>query len=233
MKKFFRTIMMAMAALCLVAAPALAAEVSVSLPVEVTLEGTLPEKPEQFIFELSAASDKYPMPGGLAGGTTSTSVAGAAEGAFGDIVYDRVGIYTYTIDQVNGQNPDCTYDQRVYDVIVTVVNAENGEGFEATAVMYAQGSEQKQTAAVFHNVYVTVTPPPPGEVTDTGVRDTWYWYLIGAFGMMCFAAVAIRALREKIEDDAQPETAGMTEKDLAELAEDLDADFYEDENDKK
>lgn len=232
MKKGFRTIMMMALALCVMCGSAFAAEIGVSLDASVTLEGTLPATPEQFRIVLTANDESYPMPGGKTGGTTSIAIAGAAEGVFDEIVYERVGIYTYTLDQVNGQNADCTYDQTVYDVTVFVVNAEDGEGFEATVVMYAQGSDKK-CPANFHNVYVTVTPPP-GEVTDTGVQDKWPWYLAGAIAMLILAAIAIKVLREQFAEEAQPETGGITDADLAELAEDLDADFYEDEeNDKK
>lgn len=251
MKYSFRKIILAAAMLCLMCTGAFAEmgdsliedgfinDADVSLDINVNLDfapGDAEE--EEFRFVLTPENENNPMPGGKTGGSSSIAINGDLEGMFESIQFDRVGIYNYTIEQVNGANSDILYDDTVYNVAITVVNNDMGTGFETSVIIFTEDKIAKEGDLEFDNVYITpepgsVTPPPPGEVTDTGVRDTWYLYLIGAMGMMAFAAVAIKVLREKNEEELQPEAAGITDKDLAELAEDLDANFYEDENDKK
>jgi len=251
MKNSFRKIILAAAMLCLMCTGAFAEmgdsitedgfinDADVSLDINVNVDFAPPgATEEEFRFVLTPEKDSNPMPGGATGGSSSVAISGDLQGMFDSIEFDRVGIYNYTIEQVTGTNSNIIYDDTVYNVVITVVNSDNGSGFESNTIIYSQDAQHKEGGLDFDNVYITpepgeVTPPPPGAVTDTGVRDTWYLYLIGAMGMMAFAALAIKVLREKNEEEVQPEAAGITDKDLAELAEDLDANFYEDENDKK
>lgn len=251
MKNSFRKFILAAAMLCLMCTGAFAEmgdsiteegftnDADVSLNLDVSFDyAPAGSEDEEFRFVLTPVDDNNPMPGGATGGSTSVAVSGDLKGMFDSIKFDRVGIYEYTIEQVTGANSNIVYDDTVYNVVITVVNSDNGAGFVSNTIIYSDDNQHKEGSLDFDNVFITPepgkeTPPPPGEVTDTGVRDTWYLYLIGAMGMMAFAAVAIKVLREKNEEEAQPEAAGITDKDLAELAEDLDANFYEDENDKK
>ena len=133
---------------------------SVSIPVTVSLSGTLPEKAENFTIKLSADDAAYPMPEGAEDGSCTMTITGAATKNLPTITYDRVGVYTYTIAQVAGSNKKCTYDDTVYTLDVYITNAEDGSGLEATAVLYPGSEGDKQTAAEFKNVYETVKPTP-------------------------------------------------------------------------
>ena len=110
------------------ALPALAEAdgLSVRLDAGITLEGTLPDPAEIYTIRLTADDPASPMPGGQTGGSYDLEITGAGTASFSAIAYDRLGIYTYSLAQVPGTNPDCTYDARTYSLTVSVVNAESG-----------------------------------------------------------------------------------------------------------
>lgn len=199
---FFKTLHVAMALiLCLAAITpaALAAEpLSMSLPVRITLEGTLPDEAETFVIRMTADDASYPMPGGQTGGSVDMQIKGAKNGTFPAITYDRLGIYTYTIHQIPGSNADCTYDGRVYRLRVSVTNAEGG-GHAIIIALHESGKAEKPDIVHFHNVYKTIVTPP-GDVTPTGVNDRWMYYAGGCALLLIAAGFILRSLLRKEVD---------------------------------
>lgn len=155
-----------MAVMCMMSMsiPAFAAEnPGVSIPVSVSLSGTLPKPAEDFTIKLRADNASYPMPEGSVGDVYTMTITGADTKNLPTITYNRVGIYTYTIYQVAGSNSKCTYDDTVYALTVYITNAEDGSGLEATAVLYPDSEGDKLPGAEFKNVYETEKPT----TTDT------------------------------------------------------------------
>lgn len=181
MRKKWRNIIfgMVMTAMCCVTMvqSALAAEKpEATIPVEISLSGTLPETPEDFTVQLKADDAGSPMPEGAENGIFTMTVTGAAVKNIPAITYDRVGIYTYTIAQIEGTNEKCTYDKTVYTLYVAITNAEDGSGLELTANLYPNGDGAKTDSAKFENAYevvptatptVTVKPTEKPEATVT------------------------------------------------------------------
>lgn len=203
MKSSLSKCMLALAALlvCLMmlTGAAMAEGPSVSINAQITLEGTLPEKPETFTLRMKANDSGNPMPGGKTGGTCDLPIISADRGTFPAMKFDRVGIYTYTITQQPGTNVDCSYDGKKYDLTVSVINAEN-DGLEAVVALRQAGvQDHKEDTAAFHNVYKTIVKPttPPGTITPTGVSDTWTYYLGGAVLLLIAASVIIHFLRRQ------------------------------------
>lgn len=157
------TVLAAMLVMCMTPS-ALAAENSgVSIPVTISLSGTLPRPAEDYTIRLRADNASYPMPEGADGDVYTMTITGVDTKNFPAIIYNRVGIYTYTIHQVAGSNRRCTYDDSVYTLIVYITNAEDGSGLEATAVLYLESDGDKLPGVEFDNKYETVRPPidPP------------------------------------------------------------------------
>lgn len=155
-----------MAVMCMMSMsiPAFAAEnPGVSIPVTVSLSGTLPKPAEDFTIKLRADNASYPMPEGAVGDVYTMTITGADTKNLPTITYNRVGIYTYTIYQVAGNNSKCTYDDTVYALTIYITNAEDGSGLEATAVLYPDSKGDKLPSAEFKNVYETEKPT----TTDT------------------------------------------------------------------
>lgn len=157
---------------CLVAAqPALAADQpGISVPVKVSLSGTLPSQEETFTVTLKADDAAYPMPTEAENGVYSISLTGAESKNFPTMVFDKVGIYTYTIFQTAGANKKCTYDSTVYTLQVTVTNDESddNEGLVATVAMRPGTGDEKLPEAEFKNVYETEQTPVANDTPKTG-----------------------------------------------------------------
>lgn len=76
---------------------------------------------------------------------------------FDTLEYDKAGIYKYTISEVNDKQENITYDAKVYEVTVTVVDDEKGQ-LKATV---------EGDSAVFTNQYaekaMVLTPAKPND----------------------------------------------------------------------
>ena len=163
---FFALLITAMCCIT-TALPAYAAELpGVSVPVTISLSGTLPYPAEDYTVVLKAEDAAYPMPSGTISGAYSMTITGKGTKNFPVITYDRVGVYTYTIYQVAGTNKKCTYDETVYTLLVQITNKEDYSGLEATAVLYPDSDGEKLPGAEFLNKYKVELPsdsPQPGD----------------------------------------------------------------------
>ncbi len=139
----------------------------ITIPVTVSASGTLPETAEDFTIKLKADDASNPMPDGADGDEYTMTITGSATKNLPAITYDELGVYTYTIYQVAGNNKKCTYDDKVYSLTVYVTNAEDGSGLEVSAVLYPDTEDDKQACAEFKNQYEVVTPTPTTVPTAT------------------------------------------------------------------
>lgn len=168
-----------------------AASVSFSLPVSIELEGDLPVREEQFQVKLVPEDPDYPMP---EDGKDVITIHGDAMDSFADICYSHPGIYYYKIYQIKGAS-DCKYDQREYQLTVTVLNSSTGEELEISAALYENSGVGKIQDPVFYNEYpVEAESEVISEVTSdstdsvkTGVEDYRAFYLL----MMSLSFIAI------------------------------------------
>lgn len=141
---------------------------AVTIPAQITLSGTLPEPAEDYVIKMEADhKEDTPMPVGAQNGIYSLTINGEGSGEFPVITFERVGVYTYKIWQEAGTNSKCTYDNTVYTMTVYVVNAENGSGLEATAVLYPDMESNKQSGATFKNEYEIETEAETETETET------------------------------------------------------------------
>lgn len=162
----------------------------VSLPVSVSLSGTLPNPTENFSVVLKSSDMSYPMPEGAEGGVYTMTITGEDRESIPAIVYSRVGLYTYTVYQVPGSNERCSYDDVVYNLVVTVSNKTDYSGLEATAVLYPEEEGDKMSGVEFHNEYQVedAVKPDTGDTSSlplytvlllASVGGLWGMYLVG------------------------------------------------------
>ncbi len=167
-KNIFRTFLaMVMISLCLFTCGYTAfadSTVSVSLPVKITASGNRPSSPETYTLKLQADEPDFPMPAGSKDGVYTLGVRGPVSSVFPAIVFDRVGVYTYTVFQAKGSNSSCTYDSAVYVVKITVSYGADGSSLEAAIAMYPAGAQVKTAQAEFVNKYAY----PPTDTPKTG-----------------------------------------------------------------
>lgn len=146
-------VLFALVMCCSFAVTAFAAEpVSVRLEADVRLSGDVPQNPEEFVLVLTNVKTEQ---------ESRCTVKGDGTGVFDRLTFDNVGVYKYTVRQQKGSNPDCTYDDTVYYLTVTVFNSNKEFDFNVAATVYKDGADEKQDAIVFENIYKTKTAEEP------------------------------------------------------------------------
>ena len=158
MKKLLRcgisTLLIAMLSIQMLCIHAVAAEhPSIKLPVTIEQKGDYPYKAEELNVVLKAADTVCPMPEGSADGAYTLVVKSGTTGEFPEIQFPKLGIYNYTIHQEEGSHSRGRYDETVYQMRVFVTNAENGEGFESTTLLYIDDINTKYADINFENHY--------------------------------------------------------------------------------
>ena len=137
--------------------PAASAEdgmtISVKLPVKVLISGSVPPQAETFQIIMTADDPSYPMPAGATGGVSVLEVKGGESGTFPEMVYDHVGIYTYTVRQEHGSVVKARYDSTVYNMVVTITNSDDYSALVATVALHVKTSDKKPDNVLFENIY--------------------------------------------------------------------------------
>lgn len=143
---------------------------------KVVLSGTLPQKDETFVIEMTGEKEDTPMPDGSEDGVYKLNITGAGEKSFPGITYTDLGEYHYKIYQKPGSDQKCTYDTTVYHLIVTVMNSDtDSDGFAVSYGLYNEDQTEKQDALVFCNQYqlkqnteTTKVSPRTGDPAEAG-----------------------------------------------------------------
>lgn len=127
--------------------PALAAETEeIAVPIRVQTAG--PDEEEIYTVELTPVTSGAPMPEGTNQGRFLLSLKDGETGYI-RILCEHLGVYEYTIRQLPGTDPDCTYDRTEYRLRLYVTLAEDGSR-EIIALLLGQ-DQQKQPLALFCN----------------------------------------------------------------------------------
>lgn len=137
------------------------------IPVKITLNGTLPAQAETFTVQVKATTPGAPLPAGSTGDTYEMKLSGAGNVITGELAIDFSaagrGEFNYTIQQVAGSDPDCTYDTTVYNMKVYVLNKEDMSGLEMHVIITC--GDQKPDSIDFTNKYCD-----PALVTITAIK---------------------------------------------------------------
>ncbi|MBR5510289.1 MAG: hypothetical protein IKV59_09580 [Lachnospiraceae bacterium] len=200
MKKLFRcgiaALLVTMLSIQMFCMSVVAAEhPSIKLPVTIEQKGSYPSTAEDLNIVLKAADAACPMPEGSVDGAYTISVKSGTTAEFPEITFPKLGIYNYTIQQEAGDHARGEYDGTVYQMRVYVTNAENGNGFESTTLLYIDDINSKYAEIKFENNYTAIpsrdddgpsnkpknTPKetPPMDVDDVGDEDLFG--VLGAF----------------------------------------------------
>ncbi len=145
-------------------------DATISLDVRKTLEGKTLEAGD-FEFELAAVNGA-PLPGNATGSVNVKNGAltedGYAQVNFGNIVFDRVGTYSYKVKETSVDGNGVTVDSNVYDVVITVTD-EKDEAGNYTGKLAADVNVLNVPGSViaFKNSY----KPAPVDVVITGEKN--------------------------------------------------------------
>jgi pilin isopeptide linkage protein/uncharacterized repeat protein (TIGR01451 family)/uncharacterized repeat protein (TIGR02543 family)/LPXTG-motif cell wall-anchored protein len=144
--------------------------ISVDPPVAKTITGDTPDTASTFNFTMTAADATDPMPADSSNGSKTVTRTGAGAVEFGEISYDKVGTYTYTISEANDGIDGYAYDTTVYTMTVEVIN--NAGTLEKTVTYKdANGVAAADDTMTFTNVYTTPGSPDV-QVTKSVDSDT-------------------------------------------------------------
>lgn len=188
---------------------------SVEVPITVTLEGAPPVETETYNIIFEADNPEYPMPEASEEGSYTLSIEGEGTATLPAISFSSLGIYTYTIYQLEGSNLLGSYDETEYNLVVYVTNALDGSGLETTVLLYRVGETAKLEEIVFVNEYeqpgpvaprIGPNPPiprigPNPPIPRTG-DDTQVWPYIGLFivGLGFIVLVKLTNDSRKVEE---------------------------------
>lgn len=121
------------------------------IPVTVLAEGSQQDPEAMYTIELIPLTPGCPMPQGSEGGRYRMPVIGGEE-TFIRIPCDTLGVYDYTIRQVPGEEPDCSYDGSSYRLRLFVTAAEDGSTVVSGLIYGQEGT--KVPAVLFRNHWV-------------------------------------------------------------------------------
>ena len=130
--------------------------ITATIPVQISLTGTLPEVPDTFKVEMTADDSSYPMPAGAVDGVftldmTAGEVADVIEDQI-EIEYTELGVYEYTVKQLDLGNEDCYQDTHTYRVKAMVLNNADYTGFDLNVFIY-RDDDTKCDEILFENRY--------------------------------------------------------------------------------
>ncbi|SHK70433.1 Spy0128 family protein [Hespellia stercorisuis] len=129
------------------------------------IDGPAPDN-KTFTFTITGREGTEPMPMTDGKETTEVTTAGAGLANFGEITFEKAGIYVYEVKETAGTENGYTYDDSVYTVAVNVT--DNGGQLEAVGTVTK--GEETADAILFTNKYETrpVTVDPPVEKKISG-----------------------------------------------------------------
>ena len=84
-------------------------------------------KAASFTFDLAAVTEGAPMPAN----TKAIATKDAVTASFGEITFEKAGVYEYTITEENSGIPYVTYDTAAHKVVVTVTKADETNALTA------------------------------------------------------------------------------------------------------
>lgn len=121
--------------------------------------------------DLAAKEVSIPMPPDSVMGIKDVTITGEGTAAFGQLVYEEPGSYSYRITEVKGSNPNYQYATDVY-TFTDYVYEENGQLLSRRSI-YKNGAEANTATAYFTNHYLgAITRDKITSLPATGSADS-------------------------------------------------------------
>ena len=137
------------------------------IPVNIILNGTLPETAETFAVQVKANTPGAPLPAGAVGNMYTMEFVGNSAVVSDILSLDfssaALGVYEYTVNQVAGTDVDGFYDSSVYNMTVYILNKEDYSGYELHVVL--SNGDDKPESIDFVNRYCN-----PALVTVSAIK---------------------------------------------------------------
>ena len=143
---------------------------STKATIEATKEFNDWGKATEFKFDLAAVTEGAPMPAS----TTATATEQKPLASFGEITYEKAGVYEYTITERNGGADGVTYDTTAHSVTVTVAKANDATNKLTATVKYGDADSLTIT-----NTYTSVKKELEAtkQINDWGTAESFTFTL--------------------------------------------------------
>lgn len=158
------------------------ATTSVAFKAEKYITGDDRVNKKTFTFNFTATDSTYPLPE-----YDSVEIVDEGTADFGKIVYDKAGTYTYTVSEQNDGLHGYTYSDKVYEVVVTVVDKDgyleatytvDGEPYTEDEVFNFEFTNNYKTEP--DKVYLDVTKKFTGEARPDSLKTDFTFVLKAA-----------------------------------------------------
>lgn len=116
--------------------------VQIRIPVSVLAEGSEPDPKAVYTLEVIPVTEDSPAPD-----HSRLRLLAGEPGSIG-FICDRAGVFDYTVRQIPGTDPDCTYDDRSFRLRLFVTETEGT--LSASAVVYGEQGD-KEPQLLFRN----------------------------------------------------------------------------------
>lgn len=100
-------------------------------------------------FEFALTGKGMPMPEGSQNGIKVISITNVGEGEFGSVTFKNPGVYTYTISELNTGIKGFIYDERTYNIVITITEENN----VLSASIDWEGRSKDNPGILFTNTY--------------------------------------------------------------------------------
>ena len=168
--------------------------VSSDPPVQKIVEGK-PDTDETFTFQMKALTEGAPMPEGSSGGVKTIQITGSNSYEFGNMYYEKAGMWKYEITEVKGNVEGYTYDTTAYTLTVTVTEEKVGNQIKLSKTETIEGGNG---TIVFTNKYEKVVPPNnSGGTPTTGDMLPMLGIGLVACAALAIATVAFMRMRRR------------------------------------
>ena len=151
--------------------------VTTAQPIKVTKSFNDWGKADSFTFDLAAVTENAPMPKDADGKdvTVATATKGAPLAVFGDITFEKAGIYQYTITERNDGKDGVSYDVTPHTVTVEVKKADDATNKLTTTVKYDSTKDDLTVTNTYSPVEMKVTKySHTPNVKDDGTQNGNY-----------------------------------------------------------
>ena len=150
---------------------------STQAPIEVTKSFNNWGKAESFTFDLAAVGGAPLQKDNDGDGVITATATKPAQGAtskasFGDIVFEKAGIYEYTVTERKGTAENVTYDTTPYKVIVVVTKADDKTNALSAKVYYKAEKSAEGVVSGDESLTVTNTYKTDFHVKKTDADDS-------------------------------------------------------------
>ncbi len=157
------------------------------------ITGGTPQNEQDFVFVITADTAEAPMPE-----NDTVTITGAGEASIGSMIFNREGVYKYTISETAEDNPDYIYDTDAVTMTITVTENDKHQLVAEASYLKAGNDAEK---LLFTNVYKrpndAVSPADPAGPNTGDTSNLLLWTALLSLACTGLITVIVIARKKK------------------------------------